>query len=56
MGKGLVSLMFTAGVCAWVYARFMRTTGNDTGRSLMAVGILGVVLFVVSFFILGAIL
>jgi len=53
MGKGLISLMFTAGACTWIYTRLQRTSGNNTQRSLTAVAIAGVLIFVVFFIILN---
>lgn len=53
MGKGIVSLMFTVGACTWIYTKLQRTSGNNTQRSLTAVVIIGVLIFVVFYFILG---
>lgn len=49
MGKGLISLMFAAGACTWVYTKLQRTSGNNTQRSLTAVVVAGVLIFVVFF-------
>jgi hypothetical protein len=53
MGKGLISLMFTVGACTWIYTRLQRTSGNNTQRSLSAVAVAGVLIFVVFFVILS---
>ncbi len=53
MGKGLISLMFTAGACTWIYTKLQRTSGNNTQRSLSAIGIAGLLIFVVFYFILS---
>jgi len=53
MGKGLISLMFTAGACTWIYTKLQRTSGNNTQRSLTAVAVAGVLIFIVFFTILS---
>ncbi|MEK7561869.1 MAG: hypothetical protein AAB541_03335 [Patescibacteria group bacterium] len=53
MGKGLISLMFTAGACTWIYTKLQRTSGNNTQRSLTAVAITGVLIFVVFYLVLN---
>jgi hypothetical protein len=49
MGRGLISLMFTAGACTWIYTQLQRTSGNNTQRSLSAVAVAGALIFVVFF-------
>lgn len=44
--------MFTAGACTWIYNQLQRTSGNNTQRSLSAVAVAGVLIFVVFFTIL----
>lgn len=45
--------MFTAGACTWIYTKLQRTSGNNTQRSLTAIAIAGVIIFVVFYFILS---
>lgn len=53
MGKGLVSLMFTVGACTWIYTKLQRTSGNNTQRSLTAIAVAGVLIFVVFYLAFG---
>lgn len=47
MGKGVISLMFAVGACTWIYTKLQRSSGNNTQRSLVAVAIAGLLIFVV---------
>ncbi len=51
----LVGFMLGAGVAAWVYAKTMRSTGNNTKSSLTAAGIVGFLAFLAMVFALSAI-
>jgi hypothetical protein len=55
MGAGLIAFLIAVGATAWIYNRFMRTTGNLTQRSFVAAAISGLVIFTVAFLILGLI-
>jgi hypothetical protein len=55
LGKGLISLFAAAGAGAWIYNRFMKTTGNLTQRSAIAATASGVGIFLVVYLFLGLI-
>ncbi|MBI2589023.1 hypothetical protein HYW35_02370 [Candidatus Saccharibacteria bacterium] len=56
MGKGFISFLLTVGACTWIYGKFQRYSGNNTQQSLTAVGVAGVLIFIVSFVVLSLIL
>ena len=53
MGKGVISLMLAVGAGTWLYSHFQQTSGNNTARSVKAATIAGVVIFILSFIIIG---
>ena len=53
MGKGLIAFLIAVGATAWIYNRFMRTTGNLTQRSFVAAALSGIVIFLAALIILG---
>jgi membrane protein YdbS with pleckstrin-like domain len=56
MSAGVVSFLFAIGASTWIYAKFQRSSGNNTQQSLIAAGICFVLIFIVSLFIFKAIL
>ena len=50
-----VVAVLAAGTAAWVYAKMMRRTGNNTQSSLIVAGICGVGAFVIMLYILSLI-
>ncbi len=55
MGKGLIAFLIAVSATAWIYNKFMRTTGNLTQRSFIAASTTGLVVFIVAFIILSLI-
>jgi len=55
MSKGLIAFLFAVGATAWIYNRLMRVTGNLTQRSFAAAAVSGIVIFLVTWIILGLI-
>lgn len=53
MGKGLVAFLIAASCVAWVYGKFMRNSGSNTQTSVIAAGVIGFLVFVVAFIVLG---
>lgn len=53
MGEGLIAFLIAVGATAWIYNKFMRTTGNLTQRSFVAAAVSGIVIFLVAWIILG---
>ncbi len=56
MGPFLVSFLFSAGAATWIYAKFQRSSGNNTKQSAMAAGIAGLFIFIVFYFVSASIL
>jgi hypothetical protein len=52
MGAAVIALMLSVGSAAWVYSKFMNSTGNNTKTALTAAGVVGVILFVIALIIL----
>jgi hypothetical protein len=55
MPAGLTAFLLALGASAWIYNKMMRTTGNNTQNSLVAAGASGLLIFIVSFFIIKTI-
>ena len=53
MSNTVVALLFSLGAATWVYGRFMRTTGSNTKNSLIAAVAIGILLFIVLYFVMG---
>jgi uncharacterized membrane protein len=53
LGPFLISLFFTAGACTWIYAKLQRKSGNNTEQSLIAVGVIAMLMFLVLYTALG---
>jgi hypothetical protein len=53
MGPFLVSLFITAGACTWVYTQLQRRSGNNTEQSLIIVGVLAMIMFLIIYTTLG---
>ena len=56
MGNGLIAFLVAVSASVWLYAKFMRKSGNNTQSSVIAVAVIGVFTFLVVFFLAGAIL
>lgn len=55
MSNVVVALLLGIGVTAWVYNKFMRSTGGNTQNSLIGSSAIGVLAFVVMLLIMNAI-
>ena len=53
MANWIIALLFSIGVSVWIYAKFMHKTGNNSKSSIIGASVVGVLLFVVSFMLLG---
>jgi hypothetical protein len=53
MGPFLVSLFITAGACAWIFNQLQRRSGNNTEQSAIATGVVGMIMFLILYTILG---
>jgi cbb3-type cytochrome oxidase subunit 3 len=53
LGPFLISLFFTAGTCTWIYTKLQRKSGNNTEQSLIAVGVIAMLMFLVLYTALG---
>ena len=53
MGEGLIAFLFAVGSTAWIYNKFMRTTGSLTQRSVLAAAVSGILIFFAAWIILG---
>jgi hypothetical protein len=51
MSPFLISVLFTAGAVTWIYTKLQRRSGNNTQQSLIACGVIGVVIFVIIFYL-----
>ena len=47
MGNVLIALLVAVGFSAWVYAKLMRRTGNNTKNSIVTAAVLAVIVFFV---------
>ena len=56
MGNGLIAFLVAVSVSVWLYAKFMRKSGNNTQSSIIAVAVISVFTFLIVFFLAGAIL
>jgi len=53
MGEGLIAFLFAVGATAWIYNKFMRTTGNLSQRSILAAVVSGLAIFFATWVILS---
>jgi hypothetical protein len=51
MSAFVVTLMFTAGSCTWIYTKLQKYSGNNTQQSAIATAIAGVFIFAVFYYI-----
>jgi hypothetical protein len=56
MGPFLISLFITAGVCAWLYNYLQKRSGGNTEQSAIAIGVTGMIMFLILYTALGLIL
>jgi hypothetical protein len=52
MSAAVIAFMLAIGASAWLYNKLMNSTGNNTQTSLIASGIVGAMLFIITFLIL----
>lgn len=53
MGKGLIAFLAAISAATWMYTKFMNKTGGNTQSSLIAVGVLGLFVFLIVFLLAG---
>ncbi|HOR23432.1 LPXTG cell wall anchor domain-containing protein [Candidatus Saccharibacteria bacterium] len=53
MSEFTIAFLIAAGGGTWVYLYFMRKTGSNTQNSLIAAGLVGVLIFIAAFIVLG---
>lgn len=53
MSAAVISFLMAIGVAAWVYNKFMNTTGNNSQTALIGGGVVGVLVFIVMMIILS---
>jgi cbb3-type cytochrome oxidase subunit 3 len=53
MGPFLISLFFTAGVCAWIFNQLQRRSGNNSEQSAIATGVVAMIIFLILYTALG---
>jgi len=53
MSNALVALFFAAGAGAWIYAKFSKSTGNNTKSSSIAAAASALFIFLLFYFMLG---
>ena len=53
MSKAVLALLIAIGATTWIYTKFMRTSGSQTQRSVMAAGISGIVIFFMIYIVLA---
>ena len=56
MNKFWISLLFTIGSGAWIYTKLQKYSGNNTKQSLAGVGIIGLIIFIILFLVLGMVI
>jgi hypothetical protein len=53
MGNGLIAFFIAAGSGTWIYTKLMRNTGGNQQSSIIASGLIGALIFIVAFVVLG---
>jgi hypothetical protein len=53
MGKGVIAFLIALSASVWIYGKFMRNTGGNTQSSVIAVLVIGLLIFALSFVLLG---
>jgi cbb3-type cytochrome oxidase subunit 3 len=53
MGPFLISLFFTAAVCAWIFNQLQRRSGNNSEQSAIATGVVAMIIFLILYTALG---
>jgi hypothetical protein len=53
MSRFVITFLVTLGAAGWIYTRLQRNSGNNTQQSLTASAIIGAVLFIIIFVVLG---
>jgi hypothetical protein len=56
MSAGVVSFLLAIGSSTWIYAKFQRSSGNNTKQSVIAAGICFILIFIVFFYIFNSII
>jgi predicted membrane-bound mannosyltransferase len=53
MGNGVIAFLIAISATVWIYSKFMRSSGSNTQRSIIAAAISGLAIFLVALFALG---
>lgn len=53
MSNGIISFLFATGFAGWVYAKVLRSTGNNTQTALIVAAVSGLLAFLLFNTILG---
>ena len=56
MGNSLIALFFAVGAGTWIYAKLMKNTGGNQRSSIIASGLIAVLLFVVGLVVLNMVM
>jgi len=56
MSNLIIAILFGLGSGTWVYNKLLRTSGNNQKNSLIGAVIVGVLLILIVYFILGSII
>lgn len=55
MTSGLIAFLMAIGTATWVYQKFHNSTGGNTQNALIGAAVVGVLVFVLVFTLLGLI-
>lgn len=53
MGNALIAFLVSISAATWLYAKFMRKSGNNAQTSIIAVAVLGIFVFIISLLLLN---
>ncbi len=53
MSNGIIAFLMAIGVSAWVYSKFYRRTGGNTQSAVTGAAVVGIVVFILMFTLLG---
>ncbi len=55
MGNGIIAFLVAVSAAAWVYAKTMRSSGNNTQNALILAGAAGAFIFIIVLILIGLI-
>ncbi len=53
MGNGVIAFLMAIGTATWVYSKFYRRTGGNNQSAVTGAAIVGVLVFIIAFTLLG---